>query len=306
MERVLVTGGAGFIGSFVAKKLLDLGKDVIVLDDLSVGKKEYVPKNAKFIKGSILDKKLVDRLIKKTDSVYHLAVAGLQFSLEHPMETWEINATGTLNLLIAAKKYGKKVIYVSSSEVYGNAQYVPMDENHPLVPRTPYAASKLAGEKCSMSFFLTFNLPVIIVRPFNVFGPHAREDKYAPVITRFALDVLKNNPPTIFGNGEQTRDYTFVKDTARGIVLAGEEEKLIGDVINIGSGNEIKIKYIAEKIIEMLGKEIEPIFIEERKGDVSRMCADVRKAKKLLGFKPEYSFERGMEVYINWLKRKYS
>lgn len=300
-EKVLVTGGAGFIGSFVTEELLKRNKDVVVLDDLSVGKKEYVPKGADFVKGSILDRALMDELTAKCDKIYHLAVVALPVALKDPIVAHTVNATGTINALDAARKYGKKFVYISSSEVYGNALEDKMGETHPLNPRTPYAASKLAGEMYSISYHRTYGLPLVILRPFNSFGIHHREDAYACVITAFIINLIKNKPPVIFGDGRQSRDYLYVKDTARGIVMCGENAN-DGDVINIGSGKDIKINDIAQIITDMFGSGQQAKHIGERPGDVSRLCADTTKARKL-GFVPEYTLKKGLEEYIEWMKK---
>lgn len=300
MRTVLVTGGAGFIGSFVTDELLKANKRVIVLDDLSVGKTEYVPKEANFVRGSVLDKILVERLVSKCDEIYHLAVVALPVSLKDPMSAHEVNATGTLNLLEAARKHKKRFIYISSSEVYGNAKEKKMKETHPLEPRTPYAASKLAGEMYALSYYRTFDLPVVVLRPFNAFGPHHREDSYACVITQFIMNAMNDKPLVIFGDGEQSRDYTYVKDIAKGIVMCGEKAKQ-GNIINIGFGKDIKIKDIAKIVIELTGSKQRIIHEKERPGDVRRLCADTTKTKKI-GFKPEYSFKKGLEEYVEWMK----
>lgn len=303
MTSVLVTGGAGFIGSFVAEELIKSGNKVIVLDDLSVGLKENVPKEAEFIKGSILDNSVLEKAVQKCDKIYHLAVVALPVSLENPLKADEVNSTGTLMLLEAARKHGKQFIYVSSSEVYGDAQTQKMDENHPLNPKTPYAASKLAGEFYVLSYLRTFNLPVSIIRPFNTYGPRHREDSYACVITQFAQNLSRGKPPVIFGDGNQSRDYTYVKDTARGIVLCGEKMRT-GEIINIGFEKDFTINEIAQKMIEIHNIKTEPIYKEPRAGDVARLCADASKAKRL-GFSPEYSLEKGLEEYVRWLGKKY-
>ncbi len=300
MENVLVTGGAGFIGSFVAENLIKQGKSVTVLDDLSVGKREYVPREAEFVKGSITDDALVGKLVSKCDEIYHLAVVALPVSLKDPIAAHDTNATGTIKLLEAARKHDARFIYISSSEVYGTSQSQIMSETHQLEPRTPYAASKLAGEVYAMSYYRTFGLPVVVIRPFNSFGPHHREDSYACVITRFILDAMAGKPLKIFGDGEQSRDYIFVKDAANGIVSCGKNAN-DGDIINIGSGNDLKINYIASAILKKMNSKSEIIHVADRPGDVRRLCADISKARKL-GFKPGYTFEKGLDEYLRWIR----
>ncbi len=300
-EKILVTGGAGFIGSFVCEELLKAGKDVVVMDDLSVGKREYVPKRAVFAEGSIMDRGLVDKLVSKCDKIYHLAVVALPISLKNPVAAHDVNATGTVNLLEAARKYGKGFVYVSSSEVYGNAKDRTMKETHQLEPRTPYAASKLAGEVYALSYYRTFGLPVVVLRPFNSFGPHHREDSYSCVITRFITNIKQDMPIVIFGDGEQSRDYTYVKDTARGIVICGENASL-GDIVNVGYGADITINEISKIITKLMKSDVKIIYSDDRPGDVRRLCADISKARKL-GFEPNYSFLNGLTEYLEWAKK---
>ena len=308
--RILVTGGAGFIGSHLTEKLLALGGEVIVLDNYSAanrGNLDGLASNRKLrvVEGDILNANTVGRLVKKADYVFHLACKVIGLSLVDPKLVHEVNATGTLNVCMACRKHrSKRLVYVSSSEVYGTATYVPMDEDHPFRPTTPYGASKAAGELYVRSFYYTWNLPAVIVRPFNTYGPRSRTDQYSAVIRRFIDRLLKNKPPIIYGDGKQTRDFTYVSDVVDGLIKTAECDELIGDVVNIARGEEVSIIRIAEIVSKLLGKrdEIEPVFQQARPGDVRRHMADISKAKKLLNFRPEVSIEAGIERLIEWRK----
>lgn len=308
--RILVTGGAGFIGSHLVERLIELGNSVVVLDDFSEGTERNlmgVLKNPKLkvVHGDVLNAETVNSLVKNTDYVFHLAVKCLSLGLEDPMTVHEVNATGTLDVCMACKKHRiKRLIYVSSSEVYGTAKYVPIDENHPLYPTTPYAASKAAGEFYVWSFYDTWRLPAIIVRPFNTYGPRCRIDSYCAVIPSFVGRLRLNEPLVIYGDGNQTRDFTYVSDTVEGIVRAAECDELIGDRINIARGEEVTVNRIAEivlNLMEMNGK-IDLIFEKERPGDVRRHLADISKARKLLRFDPKVHIMEGIKAYIEWKK----
>jgi UDP-glucose 4-epimerase len=308
--RILVTGGAGFIGSHLVERLIELGNSVVVLDDFSEGTERNlvgVLKNPKLkvVHGDVLNAETVDSLVKKADYVFHLAVKCLSLGLEDPMTVHEVNATGTLNVCMACKKHRiKRLIYVSSSEVYGTAKYVPIDENHPLCPTTPYAASKAAGEFYVWSFYHTWRLPAIIVRPFNTYGPRCRIDRYCAVIPSFVKSLQLNEPIVVYGDGNQTRDFTYISDTVEGIVRAAECDELVGDMINIARGEEVAVNRIAEivlNLMEMNGK-IDQIFEKERPGDVRRHLADISKARKLLRFDPKVHILEGIKTYIEWKK----
>jgi UDP-glucose 4-epimerase len=307
---ILVTGGAGFIGSHLTERLLALESKVIVLDNYSAanrGNLDGIASNPKLtvVEGDILNARTVDRLVKKADYVFHLACKVIGLSLVEPKIVHEVNATGTLNVCMACRRHeSERLVYVSSSEVYGTAKYVPMDENHPFCPTTPYGASKAAGELYVQSFYHTWNLPAVIARPFNTYGPRSRTDQYSAVIRRFIDRLLKDKPPIIYGDGKQTRDFTYVSDVVDGIIKTAECDKLVGEAVNIARGEEVSIVKVADIVSKLLGKKgrIEPIFEEQRPGDVRRHIADISKAQKLLKFKPEVSIEDGIERLIEWRK----
>jgi len=311
-KNILVTGGAGFIGSHLVDAL-DPSNKITVLDNLSSGKLENIQHhlkkgNFKFVQGDITDMALVRKLVKENQVVFHFAVQCLRVSISDPYLVHDVNATGSLNLCQAAYENNiEKFVNISSSEAYGTAKTVPMSEDHPLEPTTPYGASKLAGEAYARSYFLTYGLPVVVVRPFNTYGPREHlEGPYGEVIPRFVLRVMNNLPPIIFGDGKQTRDFTNVKDIVRGVILAGESEKLIGETVNIAAGKEVSIKQVADIIIKLLKKDgyLKPTYMDARPGDVRRHYADISKAGKILDFQPQIGIEEGIEQYINWIKEQ--
>ena len=307
-KKILVTGGAGFIGSNLVDELIT-DNQVTVVDDFSSGKREnlsHLKNNPDFtlIEGDIRDRDHMFELVKGKDVVFHLAIRCLRVSISDPEVNHQVNATGTFNLLMAAREYNvKRFIYISTSEIYGTAITVPMNENHPMVPTTVYGASKLAGELYARTFHNVYGLPTIAIRPFNTYGPREHyEGLYGEVIPKFFIRLLNDLPPVIFGSGEQTRDFTYVKDTVKGMKLAAECDDLIGEVVNVARGQEVSIKRIAEIVIDTVGKkDIEPLLERERPADVMRHFADISKAKKMFGYEPAVSIEEGISKYYTWL-----
>lgn len=308
-KKILITGGAGFIGSHLVDELVK-ENEVVVIDNFSIGSKKNLEQaiktgNLKIIKGDIVNLKTVKETMSGIQVIFHLAAMGVRESLNNPFLVHEINALGTLNLLVEARKNKiKRFIHVSSSEVYGSARYVPMDENHPLNPETVYGASKLAGEQYALSFFRTYGFETIVVRPFNTYGPRSPfAGPYGEVIPRFMIRAMNGLPPIVFGSGKQTRDFTYVADTVNGIISASQNDKLIGDVVNIAYGQERSINDVAKIILGILGKENLKIeYQEARPGDVRRHFADIRKAKRILKFKAKTPLEKGIVKYVNWLR----
>lgn len=310
--KILVTGGAGFIGSNLVDALAANNKDeIIVADDFSTGTLDNVAHHAsnprvRIAALDIRDKHAAREIMRGVDAVYHLAVQCIRVSIRDPYLVHEVNATGTLNLLTAALDENvNRFVYCSSSEVYGTALRVPMDEEHPLVPTTPYGASKLAGETYARSFFLTYGLPVTIVRPFNTYGAREHfEGPYGEVIPKFVVRALNDAPLVIFGDGTQTRDFTDVSDTVCGLIAACECDALVGDVVNIARGQEVSIRDLAQIVLDTLPdskSEIE--YQAPRPGDVMRHYADISKAKRILGFEPKVEIRDGVRRYVEWLMR---
>jgi UDP-glucose 4-epimerase len=312
VSRVAVTGGAGFIGSHVVDLLAEMGCEVRVIDDFSTGREENLElqqRNSRVVveRADITDLNALRPLLRGVDAVYHLAVQCLRVSLYDPMYVHEVNATGTLNVCMAARELGvDRLVYVSSSEVYGSARRVPMREDHPLHPTTPYAASKLAGEMYATSFAATHGLSVVVVRPFNAYGPREHhEGASGEVIPRFTLRVMSGQAPVVFGDGEQTRDFTWVEDTAAGIVRAGLCDRLVGRTVNVAFGQEVSINRIAELVLATLGQpQLGVAHAEPRPGDVRRHFADTRRARRLLKLTPTVSIEEGIPRYVAWVRSR--
>lgn len=308
--RALVTGGAGFIGSELVAQLVAGGWEVVVLDNLATGLWKNLdglglPAAAK-ITGDVRDAAQLDRLTNGIDTLFHLACRGVRFSLHSPRETHEVNAGGTLTVLDAARRAGiGRFVHMSSSEVYGVAGDPPMGEDGRTFPTTPYGASKLAGEALARAYHHSYGLPVTIVRPFNSYGPRAHHEGDAgEVIPKFVLRALAGESLTIFGSGEQTRDFCYVSDTARGIILAATTDEALGETVNLGSGREMSILDLARRVLAAVGNDRASLrFDAPRPGDLPRHCAATEKAWRLLGFRPTVPFSEGLFQVIDWYGR---
>ena len=306
-KRILVTGGAGFIGSHLVEALAK-DNQVRVLDDFSTGSRDNlaaVSSTVDIREGDVADLETVEDAMRGCEVVFHLAVACLRAVIRDPMLGMRVNELGTLTVLLAARDQGiERVVYCSSSEVYGTAHEQRISEDHPLNPETPYAAGKLAGEMQALSFWRTYGLPVMIVRPFNSYGP--RSHLLGPsgeVIPRFVARSLAGWPLVVFGDGQQTRDFTWVEDTADGIKLAAECDELIGDRINIARGEEVSVLGIADLIQRTVGRETPVENYPARPGDVRRHLADVSRSQALLGFSPPVGIEEGLPRYVEWVRQ---
>jgi len=303
MKRAVVTGGAGFIGSHIADELVARGYQVAIIDDLSTGNNENIAallkqSNVEFIEGSIVDLSLVNKLFRGVDYVFHLAaIASVPRSVKNPQASHEVNITGTLNVLLAARDTGvKKVIYASSCAVYGDTPTLPIKEEMLPKPQSPYAVTKLAGEYYCQVFHRVYGLPTVCLRYFNVYGPRQDPDsQYAAVIPRFIRRVIDDKPPIIFGDGEQTRDFTFIADVVEANILAAESEAT--GVFNIGRGQSISITRLAELIIELTGINVKPVHEEPRPGDIIHSLADISRARSF-GYEPSYNLEEGLRKTI--------
>lgn len=306
----LVTGGAGFIGSHLVDELIRKWCKVRVLDNLINGKLENLSHHLEnerfdFYHGSVTDPLDVQRALEGIDMVFHLACLGVRHSIGHPFENHRVNAEGTLLMLDASHRAKvKRFLYCSSSEVYGTAQYVPMPETHPTSPCTIYGASKLAGEAYARGYYRTYGMPVVVIRPFNTYGPRSHHEGDAgEMIPKSIVRALSGRPIIIFGDGCQTRDFTYVEDAARALVAAVESDNMIGETLNIGSNFEISIKDLAYKIAQEVGiSQTEVAFGPQRPGDVLRLFADTRRFTRLCGWESKVNLDEGLIRTISYFR----
>ncbi len=307
--NVLVTGAAGFIGSHLAERLADANR-LILVDDFSVGPRENLAAledhpRARIVEADVTDRERMRELAAGVDVVFHLAISCLRTSLAHPVLSHDVNAGGTLAVCLAAHEQRvARLVYVSSSEVYGSALRTPMDESHPCQPTTVYGASKLAGELYALAFWRTHRMPVSVVRPFNTYGPREPyRGARAEVIPRFWLQCQAGRAPVVYGDGSQTRDFTYVEDTVEGLLRAAACDALVGEVVNVARGEEVSILRIAELVAQRCGAgELAPQLAAARPGDVRRHFADIGKARRLLGFEPAIDIETGLDRTLAWFR----
>jgi UDP-glucose 4-epimerase len=309
-RRVLVTGGAGFIGSHIVDALVAAGDTVTVLDDFSSGRRENLEHAhgvVDVVKGDICDEGVLERALESAEVVLHLATRCLRLSLSDPAEVHRVNSEGTHRLLLAAaRRRVRRFVYVSSSEVYGTAVTVPMREDHPVEPTTIYGATKLAGEFYTKAMSRSFGLGTVVVRPFNTYGPRAHfEGVYGEVIPKFTVRLLNGRRPVIFGDGLQTRDFTYVTDTVRGILLAAAAPEAAGRVVNVARGEEVMVRTLAQLLAQAIDPSLAPEHREPRPADVRRHWADVSLAKQVLGFVPETAIADGLRRYLAWFRERY-
>jgi UDP-glucose 4-epimerase len=309
-RRVLVTGGAGFIGSHLVDALAARGDDVVVVDNLSVGRRENLAQHdgnprVDLRVADVLDKNAMAAATADRDVVFHLATQCVRLSLFDPETVHRVNTEGTLNLLMgAAAARVQRFVYVSSSEAFGSAQTVPMAEQHPCDPTTIYGASKLAGEHYATAFHRTHALGAVIVRPFNTYGPRSHfEGAYGELIPKFVVRVTNGLAPIVFGDGLQTRDFTHVSDTVDGMIRASESDALVGSSVNVARGEEVTVNEIARLVLRACGREdLSPVHGPERPADVRRHYADITKARRVLGFAPAVGIEDGIGRYVAWFR----
>jgi len=308
MKTCLVTGGAGFIGSHLSETLAARGHKVRILDDFSSGREENLAGFAgqvQVIRGDIREPNTVRQAIQGTDWVFHLAAAAsVPRSIDDPEGIHQINVTGTLNVLVAARDAGvKRLVYAASSSAYGDSPVSPKHEDLPTDTRSPYAASKVAGEDYCRAFHRVYGLETVCLRYFNVFGPRQDPDSpYAAVVPLFVRALLDGRSPVIFGDGRQTRDFTYVANVVEANLLAAEAADAPGCIINAACGDEYSINDLLEKIGRLLQLVPNPTLVPPRPGDVRHSRADIGKARRLLGFEPTVSFQEGLERTVSWYR----
>ena len=306
MDKFLVTGGAGFIGSNICRKLVSDGCFVRVVDNLLTGKKSNladVIDKIEFIEADMGDEQVARAAMKDIDVVLHQgALPSVPRSVDDPAAAHRHNIDATFTLLLAARDAGvKRFVYASSSSVYGDTPTLPKVETMSPAPLSPYAVGKLVGEYYCSVFYEVFGLQTISLRYFNVFGPYQDPtSQYAAAIPAFVTAILKDKQPTIFGDGQQSRDFTYVDNVVEANLLAARAKKTAGEVLNIACGQAVTVNAIINMINEMLGKNIKPIYADPRPGDVRHSLADITTAREVLDFKPIVDFEDGLKLAIDW------
>jgi len=307
---VLVTGGAGFVGASLVHRLLGIGAKVTVLDDFFTGLESNLPQSAgnlEIVRGSVTDEALVSRSVKAADYVFHLAARNIIVSTKNPREDFATNIGGTLNVLMAARESAvTRVVYTSSASVFGNPKYLPISEDDPTSMLSPYAVSKYGGENYCNAFFESYSVPVTCVRYSNVYGPMQRpENPYCGVVAKFFSAAMAGKAPVIHGDGEQTRDYTFIDDAVEATLLAAVTSRAEGQVYNVGSGRETTVNQLATTIIRITGKEMMASHIDRRDIDnIRRRVLNIEKARRELRWVPEVTLEDGLRATHDWLLRQ--
>ena len=307
---ILVTGGAGFIGSHLVDRLMRKGFSVTVLDNMSTGNRANIgrhigKKGFRLLRGDVRNAGNVQEAVRGTDAVFHLAaIVDVQRSVRNPLLTYRVNVLGTLNLLDACRNADiNLLVYASSCAVYGDAGKTSIKEDTPLRSVSPYATSKLAAETFCFSFQRTYGLPVFSLRLFNVYGPRQRPGPYAGVVAKFTNRLLKNKPPIIYGDGKQSRDFVNVEDAVNAFMLSLKRRRGVGQAVNIGSGRSVTINRLARFLTELTGKtglraEHHPM----REGEILHSKADIRLARKALGYSPKVPLETGLRRYVDWVR----
>jgi UDP-glucose 4-epimerase len=307
--RALVTGGAGFIGSHLVERLLEEENEVVCFDSLSTyyhGKEDNIKqclpqKRFSFVKGDVLDTPSLLGAAAGCELVFHLAAQpGVRYSLEHPEEVARVNVEGTVSVLEASRRIdAKRVIFASSSSVYGIPRYVPINENHPTEPLSPYGASKLSAEEFCRNYVSLYGIDVVILRYFTAYGPRQRPDM---AIRKFVSAALDGTSPTVFGTGDQTRDFTYVDDIVAGTLLAASASSANGTVLNLGSGTSVKVSEIVKLIGKLVsGCEMHPLLVGSVSGESPHTWADITRAKNLLGYEPRVELEEGLRIFLKWM-----
>lgn len=307
-QRIVVTGGAGFVGSNVVRRLLAENARVVVLDDFYTGDNTNLPvgeSGLEIIHGSVTEFDLVRDLLKGASMVFHLAARNIIVSTRNPREDYEVNIGGTLNVLMAARELNiPRVVYSSSTSVYGNPRYLPINEDDATNMLSPYAVSKFAGENYCKAFYESYGLSSSVVRYSNVYGTAQRPDNpYCGVVSKFFESAMAGQPPRIHGDGEQTRDFTYIDDVVEATLLAGLSPKADGQVYNVGTGREVTVNQLARMIIDITGARVEPAYMDRRDIDnIRRRVVNIEKIRRELRWIPTFTVEHGLRRTYQWLK----
>jgi len=304
--KVLVTGGAGFVGSNLVNRLVEEGAKITVLDDLFSGRRENIHylDDIEFIEGSVTDFDLLEKVMSGKNMVFNLAVRNIIVSVKSPRLDFKVNTEGTFNVLQAAKDTGvDRVIYTSSASVYGNPRYLPINEDDRLSTLNPYAASKLSGENYCFAFYETYRLPVSILRYSNVYGVNQSPlNPYCGVVSKFFESLMKNEAPHIHGDGEQTRDFTYVDDVVEATLLASLNPRCEGDVFNVGTGKETSVNELADRILGVTESGVKPKYIDRRDIDnIRRRVLNIEKSRRVLRWIPQTTLDAGLKKTYLWL-----
>jgi UDP-glucose 4-epimerase len=304
-RRILVTGGAGFVGSALVRRLVEAGARVTVLDDLFTGKQEVLPTSVQFVEGSVTDLELVRALVADASLVFHLAARNIIASTKNPRDDFATNIGGTLNVLLAARESKPdRVVYTSSASVYGNPRSIPINEDDHLVPLSPYAVSKLGGENYCLAFYESYGLPVAAVRYSNIFGVGQRPDNpYCGVVSKFFASVYAGEPLAVHGDGLQTRDFTYIDDAVDATILAAVHPRAEGEVFNVGTGIETSVTALATQIGRSAGRDIDLLRIDRRDVDnIRRRVVNIEKIRRMLRWSPQVTLADGLDKTARWVE----
>jgi UDP-glucose 4-epimerase len=309
-RRVVVTGGAGFVGSKIVARLVGEGANVLVLDDFSTGTASNLPEphaSLEILEASVVDAAVVREAVAESDIVLHCAARNIVLSTHNPHLDFEVNIGGTLNVLLAAREFRPdRVVYTSSASVYGNPRYLPISEDDPVNLLSPYAVSKYAGEGYCHAFYESFDLPTSVVRYSNVFGPAQNPDNpYCGVVAKFFEAAMNGRTPQIHGDGEQTRDYTFIDDAVTATLTAAVSPRAIGQAYNVGTGRETSVNRLAALIIEIAGADVMPLHVDRRDIDnIRRRVVNIEKIRRELRWGPIVTVEEGLRETYSWLQER--
>jgi UDP-glucose 4-epimerase len=304
-RRVLVTGGAGFVGGALVRRLAETGARVIVLDDLFTGRAETLPATVELVEGSVVDEVLVRQLVCDASVVFHLAARNIIASTKDPRGDFATNIGGTLNVLLAARERKvDRIVCASSTSIYGNPRSIPINEEDPPVVLSPYAVSKLGGEQYCLAFYETYGLPVSVVRYSNIFGIGQRPDNpYCGVVAKFLAAVIAGHPMQVHGDGEQTRDYTYIDDAVDATLLAAIQPRAEGEVFNVGTGIETSVNELAARIAQACGVPVKIDRIDRRDIDnIRRRVVSIEKARRMLRWSPQITLNEGLNRTVAWMR----